>query len=276
MSIAEATVWSVNAVYGQLAMDVKPENIAETAKKLGIVNEVPPYPSIILGALPEGATVLEMTSVYATLANDGVHIVPTGIAKITTSDGTVVEENKPKGTQAVSQNTARTVNSILQQVISRGTGSRANIGRPAGGKTGTAEYKQDAWFVGMTPDLACAVWMGYPEGSIEMGSIHGYPPYGGSIPAIIWRMFMEAALEGVPPTEFPVGGHVDYINDGVKVKICAVSNLLATDKCPDTVDKYFKSGEQPTKPCDIHNPAAPPPTAPTTPANPGTDTTSKP
>lgn len=273
LSIAEATVWSVNAVYAQLALDVGAAKIAETAQKLGIMNPVPPYPAIILGALPDGATVLEMASVYATLANDGVYNLPTSVMKITDTEGNLIEQDKPVGKQAVSTDTARTVSGILQQVISRGTGFRANIGRPAAGKTGTAEYKQDAWFCGYTPDLACAVWMGYPEGSVTMGSIHGYPPYGGSIPAIIWQQFMSGALEGTPPTGFPEGGNVQYVNEPLKIKICVVSGLLATEWCPQTVDKSFDDPSQaPKNYCNIHTgPANPTPS----PGPPGTSTTQK-
>lgn len=252
MSIAEATVWSVNAVYAQLALDVKAQKIVETAEKLGIVTPLPAYPAIILGALPDGATVLEMTSAYATLANDGVYNRPTGITKITDAEGNVIEEVKPQGKQAVSTDTARTVSQILQQVISRGTGYRANIGRPACGKTGTAEYKQDAYFAGYTPDLACAVWMGYPEGTISMGSIHGYPPYGGSIPAIMWQKFMAAALDGTPVSGFPAPGNIQYTNDSNKIKVCAVSGLLPTEFCPEIVDKYFPPGQEPKTRCNIH------------------------
>lgn len=257
MSVTEATVWSVNTVYAQLAMDVKASKIAETAAKLGIVTPLPNYPSIVLGALPDGATVLEMTSAYATLADDGVYNRPTGIAKVTDAAGTVIEVSKIQGKQAVSQNTARTVSKILEQVISRGTGYRAKIGRPAAGKTGTAEYKQDAWFCGYTPDLACAVWMGYPGGSVTMDSIHGYPPYGGSVPAIIWQQFMSGALANVAVSNFPDAGNVAYINEGVKVKVCAISGLLATPYCPDTVDKYFSAADVPKQSCNIHTGPAP-------------------
>ncbi len=264
MSVAEATVWSVNAVYAQLAIDVKPEKIAETAQKLGIINPVPAYPSVILGALPDGATVLEMASAYATLANDGVYNLPTSVMKITDTEGNMIEEDKPVGKQAVSSDTARTVSQILKQVISRGTGYRAKIGRPACGKTGTAEYKQDAWFCGYTPDLSCAVWMGYPEGSVTMGSVHGYPPYGGSVPAIIWRTFMEAALAGVPPSDFPEGGNVQYINETKKLQVCAISGLLATEWCPQVVEKVFDDPSlEPKVTCNIHTgPTKPSPAPP--------------
>lgn len=261
MSVAEATVWSVNAVFAQLALDVKPARISEMAQKLGIVSSVPPYPSVILGGLPDGVTALEMCSAYATIADDGVYNRPSGILKVTDSEGNLIEESKAQGKQAVKPDTARKINKILQEVISRGTGYRANIGRPACGKTGTAEYKQDAWFVGYTPDLACAVWMGYPEGTITMGYIHGYPPFGGSIPAIIWQKFMAAALANVPPSEFPEAGHVAFTNEDKKIKICVVSNLLATEFCPDTVDKYLTPEETPKDRCNIHTGPPPPPTA---------------
>jgi penicillin-binding protein 1A len=272
LSVAEATVWSVNAVYAQLALDVKAEKIAETAQKLGMINPVPPYPAVILGALPDGATVLEMASVYATLANDGVYNLPTSVTKITDTEGNLIEEDKPVGKQAVSPDTARTVSSILEAVISRGTGYRANIGRPAAGKTGTAEYKQDAWFCGYTPDLSCAVWMGYPEGSVTMGSVHGYPPYGGSVPALIWRAFMEGALAGTPPTGFLAGGDVQYINETRRLKICAVSGLLATEWCPQTVEQAFDNvSQEPKLTCNIHTgPAAPTPAPPSQPPASGT------
>lgn len=203
LSLIEATVWSVNVVYAQLSLDVKPEKIADTATRMGITSSVPPYPAIAIGGLPDGVSPLEMASAYATIANDGVYNKPIFYAKITDAEGNILEQNSPKGQQRIDKNAARTANAILKQVIQRGTGTRANIDRPACGKTGTAEYKQDAWFVGHTPDLATAVWMGYPEGSVTMGYVHGYPPYGGSIPGIIWQRFMFAAHDGRPVNDFP-------------------------------------------------------------------------
>ncbi|MFZ3062412.1 MAG: PBP1A family penicillin-binding protein, partial [Actinomycetota bacterium] len=198
MSIREATVWSVNAVYAQLIMDVGAQKVADTAQKMGILTPVPPYPAITLGGLDEGVSPLEMASAYGTLADDGVYVKSTAILKVTDAQGNIIEQNKSTGKQVIGKNTARAVNNILKEVINRGTGTRALLGRPAAGKTGSAEYMQDAWFVGYAPELSTAVWMGYPNGSIRMSSVHGYAPYGGGIPALIWRKFMSAALEGLP------------------------------------------------------------------------------
>ncbi len=253
MSLTEATVWSVNVIFAQLIMDVKADKVADVAKKMGITSQVPPYPAIAIGGVPDGVSPLEMASAYATLANDGVYMRPTAIIKITDSEGNIVEEHKPDGKSVIDKNTARITNNILRQVIKRGTGSRADIGRPAGGKTGTAEYKQDAWFVGHTPDLSTAVWIGYPEGSVTMGYIHGYPPYGGSIPALIWKEFMTTALAGVPPTEFIGAEEISGSSGDVRVTICSDSGLIATDLCPNTTTKWYSSGNEPWQSCDIHS-----------------------
>lgn len=253
MSLTEATVWSVNVVYAQLAMDVGAGKIAETAQKMGVTSNVPPYPAIAIGGLPDGVSPLEMASVYATLANDGVFMKPTAITKVTDAQGNLIEQAKLEGKQVINKNVARTANGILKQVIQRGTGFRADIGRPACGKTGTAEYKQDAWFVGHTPDLATAVWMGFPEGSVTMDYYHGYPPYGGSLPAIMWKSFMSRALEGVPVSDFP-GVEQSPTQSGteVMVTVCTESGLLATSNCPSTKDKWFTAGQEPKEYCNIH------------------------
>jgi penicillin-binding protein 1A len=94
------------------------------------------------------------------------------------------------------------VTRILEQNIQYGTGTRANIGRPAAGKTGTNEEHADAWFAGYTPDLATTVWVGYTRGEIPMENVHGIAVAGGTFPAEIWRLFMDPALDGVEPTSF--------------------------------------------------------------------------
>ncbi len=94
------------------------------------------------------------------------------------------------------------VTKILEDNISYGTGTRAAFGRPAAGKTGTTDKHADAWFVGYTPDLATAVWMGYQAGEIPMENVHGIAVSGGSFPAEIWRRMMERTIGLRPPREF--------------------------------------------------------------------------
>jgi penicillin-binding protein 1A len=98
---------------------------------------------------------------------------------------------------------AAIVTRILEQNVQSGTGTRANIGRPTAGKTGTNEEYADAWFAGYTPNLATTVWVGYTRGEIPMENVHGIAVSGGSFPAEIWALFMDDALDGVPETEFP-------------------------------------------------------------------------
>jgi penicillin-binding protein 1A len=114
----------------------------------------------------------------------------------------------------------------MQDVITRGTGRGAYIGRPAAGKTGTTDDYADAWFVGFTPDLVAAVWVGYPQGRISMTNVHGITVYGGTLPASIWRTFMLRALAKTPPTEFDLAPE-----DVVTVKIDPRSGLLASKIC---------------------------------------------
>ena len=92
---------------------------------------------------------------------------------------------------------------ILEENLHDGTGTRAYFGRPAAGKTGTTDDHTDAWFVGYTPALSAAVWVGYPNATIEMFSVHGIAVSGGSFPAIIWNLFMSGALARTPPADWP-------------------------------------------------------------------------
>ncbi|MGZ8688054.1 MAG: penicillin-binding transpeptidase domain-containing protein, partial [Gaiellaceae bacterium] len=110
---------------------------------------------------------------------------------------------KPKRTRVIPDWAAYEVTRILEDNISYGTGTRAAFGRPAAGKTGTTDKHADAWFVGYTPDLATAVWMGYQAGEIPMENVHGISVSGGSFPAEIWRLTMERTLGLREPKEFP-------------------------------------------------------------------------
>ena len=118
-------------------------------------------PSAALGS--NGATVLDMASAYDTLAGDGVHTEPVFVTPRHDRDGTVLYEAPTDAHRVLSETTARTVNGVLQQVVNRGTGVNARIGRPVAGKTGTSDEWADAWFVGYTPELVTAVWVGFPR-----------------------------------------------------------------------------------------------------------------
>ncbi|MDO8886122.1 PBP1A family penicillin-binding protein [Candidatus Oleimmundimicrobium sp.] len=247
MTVWQGTVKSVNGVYARLMMDVGPEKVVKVAKKMGITSPLEANPAIALGGLKIGVCSLEMASAYGTLANEGVHCEPIAILKILDSEGTLIKENKIQGKAAIAPGTAYLATCILQDVITRGTGIRAKIGRPAAGKTGTAQNYRDAWFAGYTPDLSTAVWVGYQKGQIPMRNVHGIRVTGGSFPTQIWARFMVKSLEDTPRTAFPIP------KAGlVRVTICAETGLLPTEFCPKLTVGTFVRGTQPTKKCKLH------------------------
>ena len=149
-----------------------------------------------LGGLTKGVTPLEMASAYGVLANQGIRCEPIAIVKVVDRNGKTLEEHSPQPKTIISEKSAYIVTDMLKGVIARGTGAGAAIGRPAAGKTGTTDNNKDAWFVGYTPDLVAAVWMGNDtEGTL--GDITG-----GTVPAEIWRLFMTKALASTPARDF--------------------------------------------------------------------------
>jgi len=202
LSVTDATVRSVNTAYAQIGSRVGLKRIIDEAHKLGIRNDLPQSPRVVLG-LAE-VSVLDMASAYCTFANRGEYVEPRVVTKVVRPDGNTIEDFTPKKKPVTKENEADQVNWVLKQVIRRGTGTRAGIGRPAAGKTGTHDENTNAWFVGYTPEQLCsAVWMGYPESnSRAMNSVHGIRVDGGTLPAQIWGAFMAGAVDPMPVTKF--------------------------------------------------------------------------
>lgn len=208
MPLWKALALSVNTVAVQLADKVGPSNVIANAKKLGITTLVEDgspnddnLASAALGGLTKGITPLEMAAAYGAFANKGVYIKPTAIVKILDRNGNVLEDNSSdvQKTQVMSEKTAYEMTSMLEGVIARGTGTAASIGRPAAGKTGTTDDNHDAWFIGYTPDIVTAVWVGDDTGSQSLGEI-----YGGTVPAQIWHDYMASAVSGTSADDFDV------------------------------------------------------------------------
>jgi penicillin-binding protein 1A len=245
MRLRVATEKSVNSVFAQLILAVGADKTVETAQKLGIESEIQAVPAIALGGLDKGVSPLEMASAYGTLANGGVHMPAHGITEVTDVTGEVLFTAEIAGTEAVSPAVAYLATDMLKGVIARGTGTAAKIGRPAAGKTGTTQKYRDAWFVGYTPEMVTAVWVGYPEGQKEMLSVHGRKVTGGSFPAQIWAAFMKKALAGTKATDFkrPPGLTTE--------KICLESGQEAGEFCTKTASALFLAGKGPV-PCELH------------------------
>ncbi len=202
MNLIDATRLSVNTVYAQLVDAIGPSQMADMARDLGITSPLDPVHSLVLGT--SDVSVLEMARSYATFATRGERVDPHAILEVTTADGRVLEQASPGRTRVLETEQADVVNFALGQVMERGTGTAARFGKPAAGKTGTTQDYGDAWFVGYTPTLSTAVWMGYPEGaSRKMTDVRGQQVTGGGLPAQIFRKFMVEATKGDEATRFP-------------------------------------------------------------------------
>ncbi len=207
---------SINVAAVKIADEVGMPKVLKLAADLGISTLVTSGASsddnlaASLGGLTHGVKPIDMASAYATFANNGVRVTPVAITKILDRNGQILEEASLEEKRVVDEKDAAILTSMLQSVINGGTGGNAAIGRPAAGKTGTTDESKDAWFVGYTPDLATAVWMGDDYGA---ETLHGVT--GGTTPAVIWHDFMVKALADTPVSDFdvPSSAH-SAVNEG--------------------------------------------------------------
>ncbi|HET9442317.1 MAG TPA: transglycosylase domain-containing protein [Acidimicrobiales bacterium] len=206
--LATATRKSINTVYAQLVRDVGCPEAATMAKRLGIKTAYfSPSFNTCSGNYALGVievSPLDMASAYGVFAARGLRQDPTPVVQVVDAQGVVLEDNRRREPERVlDEGLADNLTGILEGVVTNGTGTRAKIGRPAAGKTGTAQNSQDSWFVGYTPTLSTAVWVGYRDRPLPMHGIKGCRVMtGGCLPAATWKNFMSSALADVPATEF--------------------------------------------------------------------------
>lgn len=267
ITLRTALTNSVNVAAVKIMVDyVGIDNAIKFASNLGIKLDSSAHgASMALGGLDKGVTPLQMASAYGAFANMGTYIEPTAILKVEKTDGVVLEQTIPNQRQVMKPTTAYLITDMLKSAVERGTGTGAQIGRPAAGKTGTTDEGKDLWFVGYTPELVTAVWIGYDQPTAMPQA------YGGTYPTRIWQEIMSKALSDVPVKNFsrPSGivtstvdgksgllpgpntpgdslvtdmfaeGTVPTVTDTVHgyVEVCAASGLLPTSFCPDRVIK---------------------------------------
>ncbi len=229
LNVRQAVAISDNVVATRWAQEVGPDTIARYARDLGVMSPLQLNIPLALGA--SEVTPLEMTVAAATLSAGGIRPEPIAVLKLVDARGQIIEENRPRKTNALSAETSYVLTSVLRSVIGPwGTGSGLESilgGRPAAGKTGTTDDQLEAWFVGYTPELACSVYVGWDNREQSL------PGTGGSIAGPIWAHFMAEALRGKPHTEWSAPRGV------VWAEVCDETGLLASWWCTKTHYEVF-------------------------------------
>jgi penicillin-binding protein 1A len=195
LSVREALASSVNTAFVLLAEELGHDEVVDQARRLGVQQDIAPVPSSVLGTAD--LTALEVASAYATLNAEGTRNEPYLIASVESHDGEILHEHEPDPEEVLAADHAAIVTDVLVDVVEEGTGGAAALDRPVAGKTGTTNDFRDAWFVGSTPQLTTAVWVGNRDNAPMDGVT------GGSVPAAAWATYMDALLRDVDPGTFP-------------------------------------------------------------------------
>lgn len=255
VTLRRALSLSINVVSVRIAdtlgIDTVLNNYAKLLKisRNEMKNRVPRNFSIALGSFE--VSPLELARAYAIIANGGRNVIPYSIRYVQDKTGKIIynqeeeimaelaEQEKDGSIQIVSPDVARIVVSLMQSVISSGTGRGAAIGRPVAGKTGTTSNYRDAWFVGFTPQLVTGIWMGYDGRGLSLGPGQS----GGAVVAPVWGQYMSCALQKEPVLDFSSFGNIAV------VKVCAESGLLPSYYCKKVIDELFIPGTEPQEEC---------------------------
>lgn len=189
ISLANALPASDNTVFAQLSADIGPETIRQAAYDMGITSHLDAFHAESIGGLRYGVAPLEMANAFATVSNGGWRNTATGITKVVHPNGKVDDLSRARRRKEFTDGETAEVIGPMKAVIDRGTAAGLSIGCPNGGKTGTTSNNTDVWFVGITPRLSTAVWVGFPDDTRTLGS----STFGATIPGPIWNEFMSAA-----------------------------------------------------------------------------------
>ncbi|MCL2103087.1 MAG: penicillin-binding transpeptidase domain-containing protein, partial [Syntrophorhabdaceae bacterium] len=231
---------SVNTATVRLADEMGFEEVVKTAQDAGITSRLPALPSMPLGSFE--VTPLELAYAYTTIASQGIRFDPFPLFSITSADGGIISEKKPRGERVFDQRATYLTAHALEGTIERGTGRSARalgIHFPASGKTGTTNDNRDSWFVGFTPDIVCAVWIGYDsEIDTKLTGARGA--------LRIWARFMRSVYPEAPPTVLNPPEGVTFH------EIDPASGFLATSECPKKFREAYMVETAPKDPCPLH------------------------
>ncbi len=248
-TIREAITYSMNVVTTKwLVEDVTPKLGIQYLENLGITTmdeENDAYAPLGLGGISNGVTNLELTGAYAAIANGGVYTQPILYSKILDKDGNVLLDNVPEKHTAMKDSTAWLLTSAMEDVVSKGTGTSAqisNYGIAEAGKTGTTDDYKDLWFVGYTPYYTAGIWFGYDDSTLMRYRLG----YNYNAHKVLWKNIMNEVLEGYEDRDFVMPSDVE------KLRVCSTTGLLASYGCP-TITEYFAKDTAPTEYCSRHS-----------------------
>jgi penicillin-binding protein 1A len=269
MTLAEATAKSVNTVYAQVIQKLGAAKLDAIAEAMGIPKSVLPHPylSQVLGTAD--VSPLQMAGAYATFAAGGVYHTPILVSKVTTADKKALPlPVAPSSHRVLTPAQAAVEDYVLQQVVQYGTGAAAGgIGTPVAGKTGTTENSGDAWFIGYTPQITTALWMGYADSARSMDGFRGLTSVtGGSIPAQLWHTYMASAVQAQPQYggTFPAPGNLagkNIMSAGSPTGSPTTptpATSASTQTLPPTTPAPPKATVPPTGPTPTTKPKGPP------------------
>ncbi|MBI5242346.1 MAG: transglycosylase domain-containing protein [Elusimicrobia bacterium] len=240
ITLRKALALSRNIASIRLIEHVGPPSVVELAAKAGIQSPLEPVLSLGLGS--SVVTPLELAGAFSTFANGGVHAEPWGVVRVEDTQGKILEAHAPKMEEALSPQLAYLLTHLMKTVVQGGTGSGASrLKRPLAGKTGTTNDHRDLWFIGYTPDLLAAAWMGYDD----FTSLGGTDWTGGTTVVPWWTNVMEGALKDYPPRDFPVP------EDIITLAVDSETGLLALPTCPKRVLQAFLKGSEPKEYCSF-------------------------
>jgi len=244
LTLKEAVMISDNVIAVEVNNELGPQNTAKHVGKFGFKN-IQPVLSLPLGS--NDVQPIAMAAGYSVFADQGIYHSPIYILKVIDKNGDILEEDQSRSKSVISAENAYIITNILQGVMEPGgTGSslRAIVSRDVAGKTGTTDNFNDAWFVGYTPQLCCAVWVGYDKTKATN-------LYGGTVAGPIWANFIQSASQKLPDESFIKPDNVDLVD------ICLDSGQLATDNCPRPSTMAFIAGTEPTDTCTFHPSSTP-------------------
>ncbi|MFY9530384.1 MAG: PBP1A family penicillin-binding protein [Candidatus Acidiferrales bacterium] len=261
ITLRRALADSRNIPAVRLAEKVGVQSVIDTARRFGIASPLPPYLPLALGAAD--LTLLEHTSAFTVFSDDGIHIEPHMIRRVTSYDGAVLEEARPQVTDVIPPDVARTMTAMLEEVVQFGTGVRAKeLGRPSAGKTGTTNDFTDAWYIGFTPSLTAGVWVGNDDKRVSLGK----KETGAKAALPIWLEFMKGAVQGSPVENFQNVVSLEKVAVTKAVQVDTPDTAPPSDAAEQGLNERAASPKPPqpptTTPHGVTPPTTPPPPVP--------------